>query len=141
MMLIANLLKMFTGDVIEFNSIPHRVAIIGFQQMSPIEFEEYKKIKKLKRENLRDHMDDLELIFSMLGEAATTRIAKAKDVQGMDENKIAAKQGGEVAGNARKELEEKTGESVLTEDNFLDTPERLKKKRKRLIESAENIAP
>ena len=92
--------------------------------------EEYKELKKLKRENLRDHMDDLELIFTMLGEAATTRIAKVKDVQGLEENEIAAKQGGEVAGNARKELEEKTGESVLSEDNFLDSPEKLKKKRK-----------
>ncbi|PIO07902.1 phage antirepressor protein [Candidatus Pacearchaeota archaeon CG10_big_fil_rev_8_21_14_0_10_34_12] len=92
--------------------------------------EEYKEFKKLKRENLRDHMDDLELIFTMLGEASTTRIAKAKDALGFQENEIAAKQGGEVAGNARKELEEKTGESVLIEDNFLDVPEKKKKKRK-----------
>jgi len=92
--------------------------------------EEYKEFKKLKRENLRDHMDDLELIFNMLGEAATTRIAKTKDAEGFDENKIAAKQGGEVAGNARKELESKTGESVLSEDNFLDIPEKLKKRKK-----------
>ena len=92
--------------------------------------DEYKILKKLKRENLRDHMDDLELIFSMLGEAATTKIAKSQDVQGFEENKTAAKQGGDVAGNARKELESKTGESVLTEDNFLETPEKKKKKRK-----------
>ena len=98
--------------------------------------EEYKEFKKLKRENLRDHMDDLELIFSMLGEAATTRIAKSKDVQGFDENKVVAKQGGEVAGNARKELESKTGESVLSEDNFLEIPEKLKKKRKIQLISA-----
>ena len=92
--------------------------------------EEYKKLKKLNRENLRDHMDDLELIFTMLGEASTTRIAKVKDVNGLEENKTAARQGGEVAGNARKELESKTGESVLSEDNFLETPEKIKKKRK-----------
>ena len=101
--------------------------------------EEYKKFKQLKRENLRDHMDDLELIFTMLGEASTTRIAKAKDTRGMEENKIAAKQGGEVAGNARKELEEKTGESVLSEDNFLDIPEKLKKKMKKLLEKVEVV--
>ncbi len=101
--------------------------------------EEYKKHKKLKRENLRDHMDDLELIFSMLGEAATTRIAKAKDVEGLEENKVAAQQGGEVAGNARRELEEKTGESVVTEENYVDMPEKLKKKRKKLIESADFV--
>ncbi len=99
--------------------------------------EEYKEFKKLKRENLRDHMDDLELIFNMLGEAATTKIAKAKDVQGLEENKIAAKLGGEVAGNARKELEEKTGESVLIEDNFLEIPEKLKKKRKIMVSYTE----
>ncbi len=98
--------------------------------------EEYKKVKKLKRENLRDHMDDLELIFTMLGEAATTRIAKSKDVQGLDENTIAARQGGEVAGIARKELEERTGESVVSEENYLDSPEKIKKKRKKLLESS-----
>ena len=98
--------------------------------------EEYKEFKKLDRENLRDHMDDLELIFTMLGEAATTRIVKTKDAQGFQENIVAAKQGGDVAGNARKELEEKTGESILLEDNFLKTPEKLKKKRKKLIETA-----
>jgi len=75
-------------------------------------------------------MDDLELIFNMLGEASTTKIARAKDAKGLEENKTAAKQGGEVAGNARKELEEKTGESVVSENNFLDIPEKLKKKRK-----------
>jgi len=98
--------------------------------------EEYKKLKKLERENLRDHMDDLELIFTMLGEASTTAIAESKDVQGLNENKVAAKQGGEVAGNARKELELKTGEEVVSEENFLDTPEKLKKKRKKLLEQA-----
>jgi DNA-damage-inducible protein D len=95
--------------------------------------EEYKEFKKLKRENLRDHMDDLELIFTMLGEASTTRIAKSKDAQGLEENKTAAKQGGEVAGNARKELESKTGESVLSDDNFLDIPEKIKRKKKAIL--------
>ena len=84
-------------------------------------------------------MDDLELIFTMLGEASTTRIAKAKDIRGMEENKVAARKGGEVAGNARKELEEKTGESVLSEDNFLDIPEKLKKKMKKLLEKVEVV--
>jgi len=96
--------------------------------------EEYKNFKGLKRENLRDHMDDLELIFTMLGEAATIRITKVKDTVGLEENKVTARQGGEVAGNARKELEEKTKESVLTANNFLKTPEKLSKKRRNLIE-------
>ena len=99
--------------------------------------EEYKDFKKLKKENLRDHMDDLELIFTMLGEAATTKIAKSKEVYGLNENQIAARQGGEVAGNARKELEEKTGESVVTENNFLDEPEKIKRKKKKLIAKRE----
>lgn len=99
--------------------------------------EEYKKFKGLKKENLRDHMDDLELILTMLGEASTTAIAKAKDVNGLEENKIAARQGGEVAGNARRELEMKTGESVIIDENFLEVPEKLKKKRKKLLDSIE----
>lgn len=111
---------------IEFAILTNEISKAAFGKT----IEEYKKLKKLNRENLRDHMDDLELIFTMLGEASTTRIAKVKDVQGLEENKIAAKQGGEVAGNARKELESKTGESVLSEDNFLDIPEKIKKKRK-----------
>jgi len=97
--------------------------------------DEYKKFKNLERQNLRDHMDDLELIFTMLGEAATTRIARTKDVIGLDENKIVARQGGEVAGNARKELESKSGESIVSNENFLDEPEKLKRKRKKLLDS------
>ena len=80
---------------------------------------EYKKIKNLKRENLRDHMTDLELIFSMLGEASTTEIAKNTDAQGFDKNKEAAQKGGEVAGSARKDLEKKSGTKVITSNNYL----------------------
>jgi len=78
----------------------------------------YKKFKGLKRENLRDHMNDLELIFSMLGEASTTEIAKKQNTQGFVENKITAQKGGAVAGNARKELEYESGEKVSTKKNF-----------------------
>ncbi len=80
---------------------------------------EYKKIKGLKRQNLRDHMNDLELIFSMLGEAATTEITRNKDTQGFDENKQAAIEGGSVAGTARKELETKSGKKVVSGKNYL----------------------
>jgi len=80
---------------------------------------QYKKLKGLNRENLRDHFDDLELIFSMLGEAATTEITRIKDAQGFTENQEAARKGGEVAGNARKELEHKTGKSIITGKNYL----------------------
>lgn len=79
---------------------------------------EYKSLKGLKRENLRDHMSDLELIFTMLGEASTTEIAKNTNAQGFNQNKVAAKKGGKVAGNARKELESKSGKKVTTSKNF-----------------------
>src|SRR3989344_2872250 len=88
---------------------------------------EYKKFKGLKKENLRDHMDDLELIFTMLGEASTTRIAKDKDAQGFIENKEAAKKGGKVAGVARKELEQQSIRKVSTPENYLSEPEKKKK--------------
>src|SRR3989344_4413221 len=89
---------------------------------------EYKQFKGLKRENLRDHMNDLELIFTMLGEASTTRIAKDKDAQGFLENKEAAKRGGIVAGVARRELEQQSVQKVSTSENYLAEPERKKKK-------------
>ncbi len=80
---------------------------------------EYKNLKGLKRENLRDHMTDLELIFTMLGEAATTEIARNKDAQGFPKNKQAAREGGSVAGGARRQLEEKSGRKVVTRNNYL----------------------
>ena len=82
---------------------------------------EYKKFKKLKRENLRDHMTDLELIFSMLGEASTTEIARNRDAKGFIENKTAARKGGKIAGDARKKLEIETGKKVISGKNFLLT--------------------
>ncbi|MFH1818227.1 MAG: Bro-N domain-containing protein [Pseudomonadota bacterium] len=69
--------------------------------------------------NLRDHMTDLELIFTMLGEASTTEIARRKDAQGLEDNRVAAKEGGTIAGNARKELETKSGKPVVSKTNYL----------------------
>jgi prophage antirepressor-like protein len=89
--------------------------------------EEYKKLKNLRKENLRDHMTDLELIFSMLGERATTEIARTQDAQGFEENKIAAKKGGRIAGDAREKLEIETSKKVVTNENYLDTPEKIKR--------------
>jgi hypothetical protein len=80
---------------------------------------QYAEFKRLKRENLRDHMTDLELIFSMLGEAATTEIARNRDARGFPQNKQAAHAGGKVAGNARIELENKSGRKVVTRENHL----------------------
>ncbi len=79
-----------------------------------------KELDKVKTGNaLRDHMTDLELIFTMLGEASTTEIARRKDALGFGENRDAAKQGGAVAGNARKELEAKSGKPVVSRANYL----------------------
>lgn len=80
---------------------------------------EYKKHKRLKRENLRDHMTDLELIFSMLGEAATNEITRGKDPKGFDENKKTAREGGVVAGKARKDLEKRSGKKIISKENYL----------------------
>ncbi len=87
---------------------------------------QYKRLKGLKRENLRDHMNDLELIFSMLGEAATSEITRNRDAQGFVENKQAAVEGGEVAGKARKDLETKTGKRVVSRQNYLQSPQNKK---------------
>jgi DNA-damage-inducible protein D len=88
---------------------------------------DHKKLKGLgleqaKAANLRDHMTDLELIFTMLGEAGTTEIAKRKDAQGFKQNQTAAREGGVVAGNARKELEAKSGKPVVSRQNYLNPP-------------------
>ncbi len=87
---------------------------------------EYKKYKNLKRENLRDHMTDLELIFSMLGEASTTEITRNQDVQGFDQSKHAAQKGGKIAGDARKKLEIESGKKVTSKDNYLQASQNKK---------------
>jgi len=84
---------------------------------------EYKEFKNLKRENLRDHMNDLELIFSMLGEASTTEIARNKNAQGFNENKEASIKGGKVAGRARRDLEKESGKKVSSRGNYLKSPQ------------------
>jgi DNA-damage-inducible protein D len=80
---------------------------------------EYKDLKGLQRENLRDHMTDLELIFTMLGEASTKEIAQNTEAQGFTKNQIAAKKGGKIAGDARKQLEIESGKKVVTGENYL----------------------
>lgn len=94
--------------------------------MSPAEYKEFKLLSNPK-ENLRDHMTDLELIFTMLGEASTTEIAKKRDARGLPENQQAAKAGGTIAGDARKALEEKSGNKISTSENFKALPESAKR--------------
>ena len=94
---------------------------------------EYKKFKGLTKENLRDHMRDLELIFTMLGEASTAEIERVKDPNTFAKHQKASKEGGYVAKKARLELESRTKKPVITKENYLDEPE--KEKRKRLPEA------
>ena len=92
---------------------------------------EHKKIKgldpKFKNQNIRDHMTDLELIFTMLGEVSTTEIAKSRDARGFVENRDAAIDGGSIAGNARRRLEQEIGQSVVSSDNYIEITGKVKK--------------
>jgi hypothetical protein len=87
---------------------------------------EYKKLKGLKRENLRDHMDDFELIFTMLGERSTTEIHRTEDSKGMKKLQEDAEAGGEIAGGARRQLEKRLGRSVVSRQNYVKKVENKK---------------
>jgi hypothetical protein len=87
------------------------------QAWSGKKVKEYKQLKGLKKENLRDHMTNLELVLNMLAEATTTEISKEKKPKTIDENKVIAEQGGTIAGNTRKQIEEKTGKKIVSSDN------------------------
>ena len=87
---------------------------------------EYKKLKGLKRQNLRDHMNDFELIFNMLGEKATTEIHRTENSKGISKLKVDARIGGDIAGGARKKLEKKLKHSIITKNNFLKNKENKK---------------
>jgi prophage antirepressor-like protein len=87
---------------------------------------EYKELKDLKKENLRDHMTDLELIFTMLGEKVTTKISQKEKPETFDKSKKVARRGGNVAGNARKQTEKEIGGSVITKKNYLKNVENKK---------------
>ena len=88
---------------------------------------EYSTFKGLKKQNLRDHMDDIELILTMLGEATTTRFTKDRNSQKFPELKKDAKEGGDVAGATRKDIEKKLGTTVISSENYLDVPEKKKR--------------
>lgn len=91
---------------------------------------EHKKLKGLKRENLRDHMNNLELIFTMLGEEVTRQNAQEKDAQGFDENRKSAIEGGKAAGESRKALEKQTGKNVISSSNYKDQIAEAKQNKK-----------
>ncbi|MCL5432418.1 MAG: hypothetical protein M1484_05035 [Patescibacteria group bacterium] len=94
------------------------------QEWSNLSVREHKSLKGLKTENLRDHMSDAELVFTALAELSTRQIAETEKAVGMVPNKIAGKKGGQVAKNARRELEQKTGNKIVSGRNFLLTSDR-----------------
>jgi DNA-damage-inducible protein D len=87
--------------------------------MTPYEYKKHKSLPLKSKANLRDHMTDLELIFTMLGEKVTTEISKNEKPKGIPENKNVAQRGGKVAGNARKETEKELGRDVISRKNYL----------------------
>jgi prophage antirepressor-like protein len=95
-----------------------------------LKVEEYKQVKGLERENLRDHMTDIELILTMLAEATTTKLHRDRDSQGFDPLKKDAKDGGAVAGRTRKDIETQTGKPVISSDNFKQLDARRQKRLK-----------
>jgi len=93
---------------------------------------EYQKLKGLNRQNLRDHMNDLELIFTMLGERATTEIHRTENSRGVPKLKSDAKAGGYIAGGARKKLEKRLRKSIVSKENYLKKPEKQKRLKEKL---------
>ncbi len=101
------------------------------KEWSDLTVKEHKNLKGLKTQNLRDHMSEAELIFTALAELSTRQIAETEKTEGFEENKVPAKKGGRIAKDARKALEQKTGKSVITGENFLPptvTKKSIKKK-------------
>jgi hypothetical protein len=91
------------------------------QEWTGLTVKNHKELKGLQSQNLRDHMSEAELIFTALAELSTRQIAETAEAKGLNENEVASKKGGSVAKNARKELEDKTGKSIITGENFLPT--------------------
>jgi len=99
------------------------------QEWTGITVKEHKQIKGLKSHNLRDHMNEAELLFTALAELSTRQIAETENAKGVNENAKGGKKGGAIAKNARRELEAKTGKNIVTGENFLPPPKanRVKK--------------
>jgi len=102
------------------------------QEWSGVSVKEHKNLKGLKTQNLRDHMNEAELIFTALAELSTRQIAEAESATGLEENKTASIRGGRISKRARLELESKTGKSVVTGDNYLPASS------KKILESKDN---
>jgi len=115
--------KMRLTDCADAESI---LTNIIHEEWSDLSVKEHKNLKELKTENLRDHMTDAELVFSALAELSTRQIAESVQSRGLKENKVPAKKGGRIAKNARRELEQKTGKSVISKENYLQNPKNKK---------------
>lgn len=117
----------------EFAILTNEISVATFGKT----VEEYRNFKGIakKNQNLRDHMTDWELIFSMLGEKATTDITRTRDAKEFDACKESARRGGQIAHHARKELEEETGESIVSKDNYLRLTEKKMRNKKKLARS------
>ena len=105
------------------------------KEWSDLSVKDHKKLKKLKTENLRDHMSEAELIFTALAELSTRQIAETDQATGLEENKIPARKGGRIAKNARLALEQKTGRKVVSEKNFLSAGQGIKRLTKNSVRS------
>ncbi|MFH1315907.1 MAG: Bro-N domain-containing protein [Candidatus Woesearchaeota archaeon] len=110
---------------IEFGILTNQISKATFGKT----VEEYKKHKSLSKENLRNHMNDLELIFNVLGEKVTTEITKSKDAKNFPRCSDAAQEGGDVAGRARIDAEKRIGKPIVTDENFISEPEKIKRLR------------
>ncbi|MEK7615645.1 MAG: Bro-N domain-containing protein [Patescibacteria group bacterium] len=97
------------------------------QEWSELTTKQHKHLKGLQAQNLRDHMDDAELIFTALAELSTNQIAKSDEAKGFDENTMSAHKGGRISGNARKALENQTGKKVVSGENFLPPKKKIKR--------------
>ena len=98
------------------------------EEWTGLTVKKHKDLKGLKSQNLRDHMSEAELIFTALAEISTRQIAETNEAKGLQQNKVASKKGGAVAKNARKELESKTGKSIITGDSFLPKGKKISNK-------------
>jgi hypothetical protein len=117
------------GGVTQKDEFAYLTNIIH-QEWTGLTVKKHKEIKGLKSQNLRDHMSEAELLFTALAELSTRQIAETEKAKGVTENANASKKGGAIAKNARKELEAKTGKSVVTDENFLAPKKETKKIKK-----------
>jgi DNA-damage-inducible protein D len=117
------------GEEIEYSILTNEIAKATFG----VSIGEHKNLKDLDKQNLRDHMNELELIFGMLGEKVATEITISKDAQGFNECSVAAKRGGRVAGNARREAEAEIGASIVSESNYLQKSEKKNNFKKKIL--------